>query len=453
MFDDVCSCRQRLSERMGLVATTITGMGVKDVRFPTSQASDGSDAMNPNPDHSVAYAILYTNTPSLEGRGITFTIGSGTEVVTAAISAFAPLLIGQSIDAIFEDMGGFWRRLVSYSPLRWLGPEKGVVHLAVAAITNALWDLYGKILKQPIWKILAHLSPDQVVRLVDFRYIEDVLTKTEALEILTRSEPGKVVRESLMLDIGYPAYTTSAGWIGYSDVKFQTLLEEKLSLGWRAFKLKVGRDPRDDIRRAEMFREVAGDDVALMFDANQVWDVDEAVRQVGHLARFNPLWIEEPTSPDDILGHAKIARAIAPIGVATGEHCHNRIMFKQLFQAKAISYCQVDACRLGGINEALAVLLMAAKFGIPVCPHAGALGLREVQQHLSIFDYIAVSRSLSGRLLEFSNNYEEAFVSPAQINQGRYLLPRVPGLGVDLHPEAYKKYEYPEGTAWGIPSE
>ncbi len=430
------------------MATIITGIGVKDVRFPTSRAGDGSDAMNPNPDHSLAYAILYTNTPRLEGHGITFTIGPGTELVTAAISAYAPLLVGQSVDSIFENMGSFWRQLVSFSPLRWLGPEKGVVHLAVAAVTNALWDLYGKILKKPVWKILSDLSPAQLVQLVDFRYIDDVLKEDEALDILTRAEPDKMAREDRVRGTGYPAYTTSAGWIGYSDAKFRTLLEEKLSLGWRAFKIKVGQDLDDNVRRASMFREIAGDDVALMFDANQVWNVDEAIAHVRHLAQFNPVWIEEPTSPDDVLGHARIAQAISPIGVATGEHCHNRIMFKQLFQLTAIRYCQLDACRLGGINEALAVLLMAAKFGVPVCPHAGALGLREVQQHLSIFDYIAVSGSLDGQMLEFANNYEEAFISPAQIHEGHYLVPTTAGLGVDLNAEAYEKYEYPNGSVW-----
>ncbi len=426
----------------------ITGLEVKDVRFPTSTANDGSDAMNQNPDHSLAYAVINTTDPSLSGYGITFTIGEGTDIVTHAVLAYAPLLIGKTLEDPVTDMEVFWCDIVRYSPLRWLGPEKGVVHLATAAITNALWDAYAKIAKKPLWKLLVDFQPEDLVRLIDFHYLEDVITQDEALSMLRDRAHDKSTRESELQSLGYPSYTTSAGWIGYPDEKLRRIIREKCELGWQAFKIKVGRNLDDDIRRAAIVREVAGDTVDLMLDANQVWNVPEAIESMKHLAEFNPLWIEEPTSPDDILGHEFIARHIAPVGVATGEHCHNRVMFKQFFQRRAIDYCQLDACRLGGINEALAVLLLAAKFDVPVCPHAGALGLREVQQHLSIMDYVAVSASLKGRRLEYADSFNDAFVTPARVVNGHYQLPDVPGMGVELQPSAYETYEFPNGTYW-----
>ncbi len=345
-------------------------------------------------------------------------------------------------------MGAFWRRITGDSQLRWVGPEKGVIHLATAAIVNAVWDLWAKAEGKPVWKLLADMTPEEVVRCIDFRYITDALTPDEALEILRRNEPTKAMREAEMLRDGFPAYTTSAGWLGYSDEKIRRLLREGVAAGWTHFKQKVGGDIEDDMRRAAIIREEIGPERVLMMDANQVWGVDEAIANMAHLKAFNPWWIEEPTSPDDILGHARIARAVAPIGVATGEHCQNRVMFKQLLQADAISFCQIDAARLGGVNEVLAVLLMAAKFGVPVCPHAGGVGLCEYVQHLSIFDYIAVGASLENRILEYVDHLHEHFIDPIRIVNGRYMPPRRPGYSIEMHASSLAEYAFPDGKAW-----
>ena len=436
------------------MSIVITDVVSRDIRFPTSRSLDGSDAMNEAPDYSAAYVILKTDSPAgLEGHGLTFTIGRGTEVCVAAINALKYLLVGKSLDSFTSDMGAFWRMITGDSQLRWLGPEKGVIHLATAAVVNAVWDLYAKVERKPLWKLLSDMTPEQIVSCIDFRYITDALTPEEALEILRRNAPTKHDREAQMLREGYPAYTTSTGWLGYSDEKIRRLCREALAEGWSYFKIKVGRSLEDDMRRASIIREEIGPGRKLMMDANQVWDVGQAIANMEQLAAFDPWWIEEPTSPDDILGHAAVARAVAPIGVATGEHVQNRVMFKQLLQANAISFCQIDSCRLGGVNEVLAVLLMAAKFGVPVCPHAGGVGLCEYVQHLSLFDYICVSASLENRIIEYVDHLHEHFLDPVVIREGRYMPPAAPGYSITMRPESLDAYEFPQGAQWvGAPA-
>ncbi len=429
--------------------TTITGLDTFDVRFPTSRALDGSDAMNSDPDYSAAYVMLRTDRgDGIEGHGLTFTIGRGNELCVAAEHALAPLVVGLTLEEIAADMAGFWRRMTGDSQLRWVGPEKGVLHLATAAVVNAVWDLYAKVEGKPLWRLLAEMTPEQLVACVDFRYITDAITPDDALHILRAHAPTRAERVTELCSTGYPAYTTSAGWLGYSDDKIRRLCREAIEHGWSHFKIKVGRDLDDDIRRAGLVRAEIGPRRKLMMDANQVWDVNEAIANMRALARFDPWWIEEPTSPDDVLGHATIARAIAPVGVATGEQCHNRIMFKQLMQAGAIRFCQIDACRLGGVNEVLAVLLLAAKFGVPVCPHAGGVGLCEYVQHLAIFDYIAVSAALDDRIVEYVDHLHEHFVDPVVVRDGRYMPPTAPGYSITMRPESLTRYAYPNGPAW-----
>jgi L-fuconate dehydratase len=430
------------------LSITIVDVQTYDIRFPTSRTLAGSDAMNSNPDYSAAYVVLKTDVPGLEGHGMTFTIGRGNEICVAAIRALAPLIIGHTLESFTSDMRAFWRYITGDSQLRWIGPEKGVIHLATAAVVNAVWDLWARVEGKPVWKLLTDMEPEQLVSCIDFRYITDALTSDEALDILHRQAPTKGQREAEMLREGFPAYTTGAGWAGYSDEQMRQLCREGLADGWRHFKMKVGLDLRDDLRRAAIMREEIGPDNTLMLDANQVWDVDEAISTMQRLAVFNPFWIEEPTSPDDILGHAAIARAIAPIKVATGEHVQNRIIFKQLFQANSIGICQIDACRVGGVNEVLAILLMAAKFGVPVCPHAGGVGLSEYVQHLSIFDYIAISGSLENRVIEYTPHLHEHFFDPVIVRNGRYLPPRAPGYSVKMYPASIAAYSYPLGSVW-----
>ncbi len=431
------------------MAITITDITVRDIRFPTSTSLDGSDAMNTDPNYSAAYVIVHTDSfPPLEGHGLTFTIGRGNELCVAAIEALKPLIIGLTLETFAADIGGFWKLVTSDTQLRWVGPEKGVIHLATAAVVNAVWDLYAKFVGKPVWKLLSDMSPEEIVSCVPFSYITDALTPGEALEILKRKEPMKAERERELQISGYPAYTTSAGWIGYSDEKIRRLVRESLARGWSHFKLKVGRNLDDDLRRARLLREEIGWDRKLMMDANQVWDVSEAIQWIEALAEFNPHWIEEPTSPDDVLGHATIAHAVAPIGVATGEHCQNRVMFKQLFQSGAIKFCQIDSCRLGGVNEVLAVLLMAAKFGVPVCPHAGGVGLCEYVQHFSMFDYISVSGSMENRVIEYVDHLHDHFVSPVVMNGDRYMPPLTPGFSIEMKGDSLAKYEFPYGEAW-----
>jgi len=427
---------------------TITEIETHDVRFPTSRTLDGSDAVNVDPDYSAAYVILRTNTPGLAGHGLTFTNGRGNDVVCVAIEALAARVVGRTLESLTSEMAGFWYSVAGDTQLRWLGPEKGVIHLATGALINAVWDLYAKAQGKPLWKLLVDLTPEQLVSAIPFRYITDVLTPVEALEILRGQEATKSQREAEMRAGGYPAYTTSAGWLGYSDEKIRRLVREGIERGWTHFKMKVGANLDDDVRRAKLIRDEIGPDRALMMDANQVWDVQQAIEWMKELARFGPLWIEEPTSPDDVLGHATVARAVAPIGVATGEACHNRVMFKQFLQAKALDFCQVDSCRLGGVNEVLSVLLMAAKFGVPVCPHAGGVGLCEYVQHLSIFDYIAVSGSLENRRVEFVDHLHEHFVYPVEIREGHYVAPLAPGYSIEMKPESIRQYEFPGGAEW-----
>lgn len=427
----------------------ITAVEVKDVRFPTSKSLDGSDAMNPDPDYSAAYVILKTNYPNnFEGHGLTFTIGRGNELCVAAIKSLSYLIIGKSLESFTQDMGAFWKMITGDSQLRWLGPEKGVIHLATGAIVNAVWDLYAKVEGKPLWKLLADMSPEELVKCIDFTYITDAITPEEALTLLKKNEATKQQRIDDLLKNGYPAYTTSAGWLGYSDDKMRKLCREAKADGFKHMKIKVGSDLQDDMRRAAIIREEIGDDLQLMMDANQKWDVDEAIENMAELAKFNPYWIEEPTSPDDILGHAKIAKAVAPIKVATGEHCQNRVMFKQLMQAEAIEICQIDSCRVGGVNEILAILLMAAKFKIPVCPHAGGVGLCEYVQHLSMIDYIAISASKEDRIIEYVDHLHEHFLDPVIIKNGAYMPPKLPGYSITMKSQSLKDYEFPLGKIW-----
>ena len=426
----------------------ISEISVQDVRFPTSKSLDGSDAMNPDPDYSATYVILKTNNPKLEGHGLTFTIGRGNEICVAAVKALAPLIKGKSLAEFTKDMGKFWKMITGDSQLRWLGPEKGVIHLATGAVVNAIWDLYAKAEGKPLWKLVADMTPEQLVSCIDFTYITDVITPKEALAMLKAKEAGKKERIATLMKNGYPAYTTSAGWLGYSDEKMRFLCQEAKASGFKHMKIKVGADLKDDLRRAAIIREEIGDDLKLMMDANQKWDVDEAITNMESLKKFNPWWIEEPTSPDDILGHAKIAKAVSPILVATGEHCQNRVMFKQLMQSGGLGICQIDSCRVGGVNEVLAILLMAAKFKIPVCPHAGGVGLCEYVQHLSMIDYIAISGSMEGRIIEFVDHLHEHFYEPVVIKNGAYMPPVAPGYSITMKEQSLKDFNFPNGKEW-----
>jgi len=430
------------------MATTITGLQASDIRFPTSRALDGSDAMNPAPDYSAAYVVLQTERAGLDGHGLAFTIGRGTEVCVAAIEALAPLVAGQRLEDVAADMGAFWRHVTGDSQLRWLGPEKGVIHLATAAVVNAVWDLWAKAEGKPLWRLLADMSPRELVRCVDFRYLSDAITPARAEQRLARLEPGKAARIEEMVRRGYPAYTTSAGWLGYPDEKLRALCRAAVRDGWQHVKVKVGRDRADDLRRLAIVRAEIGTERKLMVDANQVWDVPQAIDWLAELCRFDLWWIEEPTSPDDVLGHAAIRRAVAPARIATGEHCQNRVLFKQFLQAGAIDVCQIDACRLGGVNEVLAVLLLAAEFGVPVCPHAGGVGLCEQVQHLAMVDYVAISGSLEDRVVEYVDHLHEHFVDPCRIAGGRYLAPERPGYSTEMKAESRARHVFPDGSAW-----
>jgi L-fuconate dehydratase len=424
----------------------IVGLAARDIRFPTSRTLDGSDALNVG-DYSATYVTLQTD-EGLTGHGLTFTNGRGNELGVAAARALAPLLCGLSLEEITADFRAFYRRLTQDPQLRWIGPEKGIVHMATGAVLNAVWDLWARREGKPVWKLLTDLSPRQLVSTIDFLWISDALSAQEALAILEANAPTRGRREAEMLTRGFPAYTTSTGWIGYPDDKVRKLCREALAAGWTQFKMKVGLDLPANLRRAGLMREEIGAEARLMMDANQCWDVPEAIAQVRELARFDPWWIEEPTSPDDVLGHAAIARAIAPIRVATGEACANRVIFKQLLQAKALGFLQVDACRVGGVNEVLAILLLAAKFGVPVCPHAGGVGLCEYVQHLAIFDYIAIGASLRERVCEYVDHLHEHFVEPVRVVDGRYAAPLAPGYSIQMKEESLAAFEFPGGSAW-----
>jgi L-fuconate dehydratase len=427
----------------------ITAIETKDIRFPTSENLDGSDAMNPDPDYSAAYVILKTDHPDgLEGHGLTFTIGRGNELCVQAIQSLSYLLIGKSIRSLTQNMGQFWTMITGDSQIRWLGPEKGVIHLATGALVNAVWDLYAKIEKKPLWQLVADMSPEELVECIDFTYITDALNKEEALQILKEKEKGKEARRTHLMENGYPAYNTSAGWLGYSDEKIRRLCREAKAEGFTHVKMKVGSDLQDDIRRSKIIREEIGYDIKLMMDANQKWDVDEAIENMKELSKFQPWWIEEPTSPDDVLGHAKIAQAVKPIHVATGEHCQNRVVFKQLMQANAIGICQIDSCRVGGVNEILAILLLAAKFNIPVCPHAGGVGLCEHVQHLSMIDYLCISGSMEHRIIEYVDHLHEHFEDPVVIKNGKYLAPSLPGYSIEMKKESLVSFDFNTGSIW-----
>jgi L-fuconate dehydratase len=423
--------------------STIVSVDTNDIRFPTSLQLDGSDAMNPDPDYSAAYVVIRTDAQDgLAGHGFVFTIGRGNDVEVAAIGALRDHLIGRDVEALLDDMGGAWRLLVHDSQLRWLGPEKGVMHMAIGAVLDALWDLKAKRAGLPLWQLLARMTPEELVSLVDFRYLSNALTPADALDILRAAQPGRAARERQLMEAGYPAYTTTPGWLGYSDEKLERLCREALADGFPMIKLKVGADLDSDIRRLRIARGVVGDDFPLAVDANQRWEVDEAIEWVSALAPFGISWVEEPTSPDDVLGHAAIAGAIAPIGVATGEHVQNRILFKQFLQAGGMQVMQIDATRVGGVNENIANLLLAAKFGVPVCPHAGGVGLCEAVQHLSMFDFVAVSGSMEGRMIEYVDHLHEHFLTPADVRAGRYVAPTAPGAGTEMHVASI------EGFAW-----
>jgi L-fuconate dehydratase len=428
---------------------TITGLRTFDIRFPTSRELDGSDAMNPDPDYSAAYVVIETDAgDGLAGHGFAFTIGRGNDVQTAAIRLLESYVVGRRLDRTLADLGGMWKEMVHDSQLRWLGPEKGIMHMAISAVINALWDLKAKRVGLPVWQLLAGMSPEELVALVDFRYLSDALTPGEALAILRRAEPGKAGREATLRETGYPGYTTSPGWLGYDDDKLRMLCKQAVDDGFTQIKLKVGGSVEDDIRRLGVARDAVGPDIRIAIDANQRWDVSTAIAWVRELARFDPWWVEEPTSPDDVLGHATIARAIAPVRVATGEHVQNRVVFKQLLQTGAISYLQLDAARVAGVNENVAILLLAAKFGVPVCPHAGGVGLCELVQHLSMFDYVAVSGSMDNRVIEYVDHLHEHFLDPVTIRRGNYVAPTAPGFSASMRPESLARYAYPDGPVW-----
>lgn len=427
-----------------LDAVTITGWRTHDIRFPTSSGLHGSDAMNPDPDYSAAYVALETNAGTLEGHGLTFTIGRGNDLCVAAVAMLAERLVGRSLGSIAADMAGFWRFITGDSQLRWLGPDKGVMHLATGAVVNAVWDLWAKAEGKPVWQLVADLTPEDLLGCIDFRYLTNAITPDEALALLRRAADGKQARMARLRAKGYPAYTTSAGWLGYGDDTIRAAAGAARAAGFRHFKLKVGQNLADDMRRAAILRDVIGPDCRLMFDANQVWEVSEAIAAMAALAKFDPWFIEEPTSPDDILGHAEIRAAIHPIKVATGEMCQNRILFKQFMQADALDIAQIDAARVGGLNENLATMLMAAKFNKPICPHAGGVGLCEYSQHLSMIDYLAVSGTMEGRVCEFVDHLHEHFITPCRIVDGHYMPPETPGFSIEMKPCSIASFERPQ---------
>lgn len=426
----------------------ITAVDTYDIRFPTSRELDGSDAMNPDPDYSAAYVVLRTSEDGHEGHGFTFTIGRGNDVQVAAVDALRGHVVGRNVDELCADPGDLYRTLVGDSQLRWLGPEKGVMHMAIGAVVNAVWDLAAKREGKPVWQFLADSDPEWLVSQIDFRYISDALTPDEALELLTKGRQGAAERAAGLLRRGYPAYTTSPGWLGYSDEKLTRLAKKAVEDGFTQIKLKVGADLADDIRRCRAAREAVGPDIRMAIDANQRWDVDQAIEWTNALAEFDPYWIEEPTSPDDVLGHAAIRRGVHPVKVATGEHVQNRIVFKQLLQAAAVDVLQLDSARVAGVNENLAILLLAAKFGIPVCPHAGGVGLCELVQHLSMFDYVALSGTTQDRVVEFVDHLHQHFHDPVVIDRGHYRAPTAPGFSAAMKQASIDTYTFPHGAFW-----
>ena len=444
----LASICNRPGEPDALNEILITSVRVIDLRFPTSLHQIGSDAVNRDPDYSAAYCVLETNS-AYEGHGLSFTLGRGTDLVVQALQYLSRYAVGRTLSSMTEDLCAFSRELTDDTQFRWLGPEKGVIHLAAGALLNAVWDLYARVEGKPLWRLLAEMEPLQLLKAVDFRYIDDAISFDEALDILEVARgQGQAERLTHLQQHGYPAYTTSVGWFGYSEEKIRGLCREALGEGWTHFKLKVGGDPAEDLRRGRIVREEIGWENKLMLDANQRWSVLEAIERIRQLAELEPYWMEEPTNPDDILGHARIRREVRGIRIATGEHCHNRIMFKQFLQAKAIDVLQLDSCRVGGVNENLAILLLAAKFKVTVCPHAGGVGLCEYVQHLSIFDYLGVSASLEDRVIEFVDHLHEHFVTPVHIRNGHYLLPLEPGYSIEIFESSLKQFSYPTGEIW-----
>ena len=426
--------------------TKITKLRSLDIRFPTSRQLDGSDAMNAAPDYSVAYCILETDCAELSGHGLTFTIGRGNELCCAAIEALAPLVEGLDLDWIREDPARFWRRMTGDYQLRWVGPDKGVIHLATAAVVNAVWDVWAKSEGKPVWRLVADMTPAQIVGLIDFRYLSDCITAEEAVEFLAARSAGKSERIATLQASGYPCYTTSAGWLGYSDEKLAQRCREAVDQGFDHLKLKVGGSLEADRRRLRIAREAIGPDRVLMIDANQVWEVGEAIDYVRELAFANPWFIEEPTSPDDTEGHRKIRDGVAPVKVATGEMCQNRILFKQFIMRAAIDVVQLDNCRLAGLNEVLAVLLMAAKYDLPVCPHAGGAGLAEYVQHIAMIDYLCFSGTMDGRVCEYVDHLHEHFLTPPTVEAGRYMPPTEPGFSVQMSEAAMSRFSIADRT-------
>jgi L-fuconate dehydratase len=422
--------------------TKITSLRSIDLRFPTSQSLDGSDAMNPDPDYSAAYVVLGTDNPQLEGHGLTFTIGRGNEICCAAIDALHHLIVGLDLEWVKANPGRFWRYITGDSQLRWIGPDKGAMHLATGAVVNAVWDLMAKEAGKPVWRLVADMTPEEILSIVDFRYLTDAITPDEALAILRKAEADKAERIAPLEKEGYACYTTSAGWLGYDDAKLRRLCQEAVDQGFTHIKMKVGRDLEDDKRRLRIAREVIGADRYLMIDANQVWEVGEAIDWVKALSVYRPFFIEEPTSPDDIAGHKAIREAVAPVKVATGEMCQNRIVFKQMIAGGAIDIVQIDSCRMGGLNEVLAVLLMAAKYGLPVWPHAGGVGLCEYVQHLSMIDYVAVSGTKEGRVIEYVDHLHEHFIDPCRIENAAYMPPSLPGFSIEMKPDSIERYRF-----------
>ena len=425
--------------------TTITGLRTHDLRFPTSASLDGSDAMNPDPDYSAAYVVLETDGDH-EGHGLTFTIGRGNEICIAAITALQDRIVGLDLDWIKQDMGRFWRHVTSDSQLRWIGPDKGAIHLATGAVVNAAWDLWAKDAGKPVWQLVSEMSPEEIVQLIDFRYLTDAITSDEALAMLQKAQAGKAARIETLKTEGYPCYTTSAGWLGYPDDKLRRLCREAKEAGFTHTKFKVGRDLADDIRRLTIAREELGWDMQIMIDANQVWEVDQAIDWIKELAFAKPFFMEEPTSPDDIAGHKAIREAITPIKVATGEMCQNRIMFKQFITQGAIDIVQIDSCRMGGLNEVLAVMLMAAKYDLPVWPHAGGVGLCEYVQHMSMIDYIAISGEKDSKRIEFVDHLHEHFLDPCVVQNGAYMAPTLPGFSIQMKPGSIADYTFPSAS-------
>ena len=421
--------------------TRIIDLETFDLRFPTSDSLDGSDAMNPDPDYSAAYVVLKTDSEH-EGHGLTFTIGRGNDICVAAISAMKHLLVGIELDWIREDMGRFWRHITGDSQLRWIGPDKGAIHLATGAVVNAVWDLWAKEANKPVWQLVAEMTSEEIVKLIDFRYLTDAITPDEAMDILKGNEDKKTERIEKLKAEGYPCYTTSAGWLGYSDKKLRRLCKEAKDAGFTHTKFKVGRSIDDDIRRLSIAREVLGDDIKIMIDANQVWEVGQAIDWVQKLAFAKPFFIEEPTSPDDVMGHKTIREGIAPIKVATGEMCQNRIIFKQFIKEGAIDIVQIDSCRMGGLNEVLAVMLMAAKYKLPVWPHAGGVGLCEYVQHMSMIDYIVISAEKDSRRIEFIDHLHEHFVDPCIVKNGNYIAPSNPGFSIQMKQQTLEDFSF-----------